>query len=319
MDTIKYLIANNIQSPVLLGMYCNNKEYYWDFGKFTTSNYFINPHRCIFDMGSLSSIITTLAILKSGVDIHSPIKNYLNQMLPMPLSAMPVATLLNHSSGLPQVGRTLLENSHMLLADTTSVYDHNVLDQDLANANLRDIGINETSHLGMALAGRVLENATKTDFSTFVHRYLLVPLGMSDSTYNIRNDVERYSRLVKCDQEYCYGSMNPAMGLKTSSRDMMRLLRANLRLESELEPMVRQMQHHYRLDRHYPVGKKHGLGWELHQSGSVFLSSSRSDDFSIVMCGHVDKPIGMYMVVFDNLLNIDDYGLEVLNLLLRSS
>lgn len=322
LDSIKNIISETTDQQLLLGMYYNEKEYYWEFGNFNSSNYLKSPHRSIYDIGSLSGSLAVLSILKSGIDINEPINRYIRQTLPMPLATMPVSSLLNHNSGLPEFGKLLLDNPDMIIVAENrshSLYDKSCLDRDLETCTLNNIGQHRYSHIGIALAGKILEQTVGVPYETYVHRELLVPLGMSDSTYTIRNDNDRMSRFTYLENEYTYGSLNPALGLKSSSRDMMRYLKANLRLNNELQDYVISMQR--KINSKHKKGsdpsKKYGLFWELIQGESVFIHSSISDEYSTVMCGHVDKPIGLYMYIRGNNQHIYNYGTEILNVLLR--
>jgi CubicO group peptidase (beta-lactamase class C family) len=95
------------------------------------------------------------------------------------------------------------------------------------------------SNYGYALAGYVVESATRTSFADYVHNEILVPLGMTRSSFAqpVPADLARDVAIsYRCSATGCtplqpdYRSAYPPGGLVTTAADMSRFLSAELGL-----------------------------------------------------------------------------------------
>ena len=267
----------------------------------------------LYCIGSLTKSFTASAIMqlneKGLVSLDDPIGKY----LPIELTAMgePVLIkhLLSHSSGLSALGY-----AEATLTAVTDFSDHwlpisspedlmvfmNGADEwAMAKPGERYAYLNE----GYILLGSVIKAVSGMDYSDYVKKNVLEPLGMKRSTYNeydVEQDKDVASPYVsdenseKIETRYPYGQMIADGGLMTSVVDVARFVQMflnrgtvdDVRVLSEesintmMTPKVKNSDIPLGSadDRYYAYGlriKSGFFGYNLvYHSGSVFGSSA---------------------------------------------
>ena len=129
----------------------------------------------LFDIGSISKEFNGVALLllqeKGLVNLHDPLRNYLRH-LPAWADSVPLATLLNYTSGLPLSAaksdkelETELVNLPSLAAKPGSTYAY--------------------SYSNVYLQRQVIEKVTHSNYKTFLGKNFFTPLNMSRSFVDI--------------------------------------------------------------------------------------------------------------------------------------
>jgi CubicO group peptidase (beta-lactamase class C family) len=188
----------------------------------------------LFQIGSVTKTLTMTAVLRLAsqrqLDLDTPIRHYLPDLRLADLAATDGVTLrllLTHRSGLPADGPLMTDRGDDALADLT--------------ARLAQVPILlppgfalSYSNLGLSVAGRVIEAVTGRTYEGTLKELLLDPLGMGHAFF-FAEDAIRYATAVgHADVEGSVHVMrpwqlpriwNPAGGLVTSARDLLRHLR----------------------------------------------------------------------------------------------
>lgn len=129
----------------------------------------------LFDIGSISKEFNGVGILllkeQGKLKLESPLSKYLNQ-LPKWADSIPVATLLNYTSGLPITGAT---NDAQLLEEL----------KQLKYLAFKPGSAYAYSYSNVYLQRRLIEKASGMDYNAFVEKYLLKPLKMEHTLMDL--------------------------------------------------------------------------------------------------------------------------------------
>jgi CubicO group peptidase (beta-lactamase class C family) len=200
------------------------------FGQADVANKVPATADTIYRIGSISKTFTATAIMRLAergkVDLDRPVTAYVPEFSirnrfagsrPMTLRA-----LLAHHSGLPSdVLRGMWVDRPVSLAQHVAA----LRDESLASPPQT---LYKYSNIGFSLLGRVIENVEHEEFSRVMQQTLLVPLGMSGSSFQLTPEIERrYARGYRHGQEAARLSLRdtPAGGMLSSVNDMSRWLR----------------------------------------------------------------------------------------------
>jgi len=166
----------------------NNSKvvYQHSFGIANTTTNIPVTDSTIFEIASLTKVFTSIALQtalqKNGISINEPIGTFVKGLAPG-ISSVTFAQLLSHTSG--------IIDSWPLKIDCAD----NVLDYF---AEAGDKGLFEKpgkvfsySNNGFALAGLALASINKTSYTKAVEDYILKPLQMTNSSFNIYDVVYR--------------------------------------------------------------------------------------------------------------------------------
>ncbi len=188
----------------------------------------VTPHT-LFRLASLTKLFTGMAILRlrdaGKLDLDDPVSKYLPEIngVVYPTGEHPpilIRYLVTHTSGLPRDGR---RTDGMSEADLLA---------GLKNLNLAFTpGSDEQySNLGMALAGLVVARASGITYREYMRRFVLDPLGMSESTWDPSTAAQPVAVGMVWDNQkegfrpiakgFNAGAMEPAGGLYSNLTDM---------------------------------------------------------------------------------------------------
>jgi len=138
----------------------------------------------MYGIGSTSKMFTTVAVMQlvdqGKIDLDTPIVQYIPEfkMKDERYKKITPRMLLNHSSGLN--GSSL---TNAFLFDDKDTFAHDTLLEQLADQTLKaepgaySVYCND----GFTLAEILVERISGMDFTSYIHRYITEPLGMSDT------------------------------------------------------------------------------------------------------------------------------------------
>lgn len=217
----------------------------------------------IYMLASVSKPLVGLAVAKlleepellaegmDALDLDADVNDYLQWDTPLahpdfPERPITLRQLLSHRSGL--VSDADFDYDTYPKPDTDQPLD-TFLREQLA---LEDAWLStapgdeeEYSNLGAALVGLIVERAAGVPFNEFCNQHLFTPLGMNDTRWHYRelSDAQR-QRLARphddTGQGYQHYTFNdyPSGSLRSSARDMARLLLALTNADTRLGPEV---------------------------------------------------------------------------------
>jgi len=136
----------------------------------------------MYGTGSVSKIFTTVAVMQlvdlGKIDLDTPVVQYIPEftMKDERYKQITPRMLLNHSSGLNGTSAT-----NIYLFEDNDTYAHDILLTQLAGQTLKaDPGaFSVYCNDGFTLAEILVENVSGMDFTSYIHRYITEPLGMT--------------------------------------------------------------------------------------------------------------------------------------------
>lgn len=187
-----------------------------------------------YRVGSVSKPFTALLLMicvEMGlIDLDAPVQTYLPDFQPTNKSGkkLTLRQMLSHRSGVVREGPVgnYFDDTQPSLADTV---------KSLNKTELVYEPETKTSYSNMALAtvGYVLEKTQKEEFTKLMQRKLLDPIGMTDSSFRLNDDLRK--RLPRAPMWTYHGrefpaptwefGMNPAGNLYSSVNDQAKFLK----------------------------------------------------------------------------------------------
>ena len=197
----------------------------------------------LFQMASISKWVTSWGIMKlvenGQIDLDAPVGDYLSRWA-LPATdydnrEVTTRRLLSHTAGfadgLGYGGFETLEEVQTLEASLTEAADAFDPESSGAGINLPADGTMRYSGASYTLLQLLIEEVSGRDFNEYMREEILVPLGMSRSTFvidrrNETNLAEFYDTDGSIATHYYYTAL-AAASLYTSSNDMVRFLTAH--------------------------------------------------------------------------------------------
>ena len=232
----------------------------------------------VFDIGSITKLFTALLLAdlatRGQVALDDPVARYLPDSVHLPVrNARPITLvdLVTHTSGLPLRPSNLVSNDP---ENKYAGYTADLLYQFLAGFQLpRDPGgAYEYSNVGYGLLGQALSRKLDQSFADAVQARITGPLGMRDTRIVPTRDMQArqalgYSDALAPVPHWDLGALASAGALRSTARDLMRLLEAQLGYrETTLRRALTAM-----LDTRRPGGMPPSqfiaMGWNVQMSG----------------------------------------------------
>ena len=208
-------------------------------------SYPMRPETC-FRIGSITKSFTSMAIMqlveRGKLDLDADVATYLPGFHPInPFAATPsgphgttvtLRKLMSHTAGIvrePKSGH-YLDDKRPPLEDTVA---------ELAVSTLKldpSAGVMQYSNAGIAVVGRVIEVISGLEYSDYVTRYILTPLGMTETSSGMAPGIR--ARLAPADMWTLAGDSpapvfdlggSPAGNIFSTTGDMARYAQCLLR------------------------------------------------------------------------------------------
>ena len=181
----------------------------------------------MYAAGSVTKMITTIAIMQlveeGKIELDTPITAYIKefQMLSPAYKKITTRMLLSHSAGLGTDYANGMTNKHF------SGYLGQVM-KTLSRTKLQSTPgeLSSYSNDGFSLAGEIIQRVSGKDFTSYVKRNILLPLGMNNSTFITKdNEAKRVAKTIKNKQElpYIYTNLSAAGAIATTPTDLAKL------------------------------------------------------------------------------------------------
>lgn len=228
--------------------------------------------RTIFEIGSLSSIMTSLLVAQevdfAKMNLDTSIRQYIST-LPENYNDVTVKDLATHMAGLPFLPAKKIQNKQDL---------QNYLQTECSDPEAEEEW--QYSHLGYGLLGEALETETGKDFAKLYYRHIALPLGMHNIAIEVVDrwehhfaqgyDKDNHTVTHKKDELF-----SAATGLKILAGDMQNFLIAAVGLRSISDRVLYPMR--MTQAAYVNLGdRKQGLGWEIHTLNKGTIPSLRA-------------------------------------------
>lgn len=323
-STVNIYLRNSANCGLSIAVYANKEVKYYNYGEVKRGTNQLPSGKTIYEIGSVSKTFTGIllaqAITDKKVNANDPVKKHLGEQyknLAYKGKAVELVHLANHSSRTHRLPFDLMNQPGY---DPLNPYAHYTKDMVLKYVAAMPIdtfpGIkSEYSNLGMGLLGIILEDAYKKTYEELITQYICQPLEMSD-TKLVLNEEQRarfatgYNNSGGETPYWNLGGLPGAGGIRSTSEDMMKFLKANL---AETNPAFKLS--HYST---FNDGKDNiAMAWHLFitkKANELTWHNGRTAGFAS-FCGFI-KSKDMGVVVLSNSGNpVDQIALGLLKLL----
>lgn len=244
----------------------------------------------IFEIGSVTKIFTALvladAVVRGEVTLDQPVSSLIPGAASHPGGrSITLLDLATHASGLARVPPGTWRASLRHPSDPHAGVSRDALVAAVARAPRRPPGRVRYSSFGFAVLGEALARATGEPYERLVLERVCGPLGLTDTGFDHGGlPVERlatgHSRHGRKLSRWTLAAMAAAGGLRSSARDLLRVVRAHLRPEeSPLERQIRMVvQSRLRVRKSHEVG----LAWFLLHGKALWHNGGTRGFFSFV-------------------------------------
>ena len=191
-----------------------------------------------FEIGSITKTFTgslLAALIADGtVTAETPIGTLVPSAYPLDpaVASITLRELATHTSGLPRLPESPAMTGRLLLhpanpyAGSTDDEIYTELTR-ITEAAIAKRGEEHYSNLGVALLGRVLEQAAGTRYETLVDTHILTPRGMTASAFE-RAAAGGHRTNLQPTPDWQLDGYNPAGGLVSTARDMTAYLKVEM-------------------------------------------------------------------------------------------
>lgn len=230
----------------------------------------------VFEIGSITKVFTATIladmVLKGEVKLEDPVRLYVPEDARIPTSGTREITLLDlatHRSGLPRMPANFHLSELRNRANPYKNYDADMMFRFLSVFQLPR-GIDERyeySNLGYALLGYALTRKAGKSYEELVLERVCRPLGLGDTTQTFSPGrkarlARGYTQDLKATLNWDLEAFAAAGGLRSTTNDMLRFMKANLGLtETKLGPALEMAQKPRRPAQ--SRWTRMGLGWHI--------------------------------------------------------
>jgi len=277
----------------------------------------------VFEIGSVTKVFTTavLAVMVESkeVSLLDPVAKFLPPTVRVPSKngkEIKLIDLATQTSGLPTVP------ANMRPKDFANPYADYTVQQMYAFLSgyelTRDIGEKyEYSNLGLGLLGHVLSLKAGLSYETLVAERILKPLKMSDTAVILRPELGArlaigHDKSGRPVSNWDIPTLAGAGALRSTVKDMLKFLEANLAVNGPLSPAIR-MTHAPRKSLGIDEWSI-GLGWHLRSAhgAEIIWHNGQTGGYHAFI--GFDQKTGIGVVVLHNAAaDIDDIGFHLID------
>jgi beta-lactamase class C len=244
---------------VAVELIINGKPYEYYFGVANRDTNEPVTRKTIFELGSISKVMTGLLVAQeidwAKMSLSDPLNKYLKD-LPASFQDMKLQDLATHTSGLPRNISSDVQTKEEVMS---------YLSNWKAEYNPEEEWL--YSNLGVGLLGYALEASTEKPYDKLYYRHVMLPLAMVNGV-EIPPALQKYYAQGYTQNGQIARPVNAkifpgAYGVKASASDMQKFLSAAIGLPGTPERVLYPM----RLTQSVfmRVGKDfQGLGWQIH-------------------------------------------------------
>ncbi|MEM7485533.1 MAG: serine hydrolase domain-containing protein [Bacteroidota bacterium] len=252
----------------IIGIVDKNGTYYYGFGRTSLQNNAKPDEHSIFEIGSITKTLTATLLadlqLKDEINIQVPLEEYLpilKNIYSDSTQIITLETLSTHTSGLPREPLNMNPNDDNRYRDYTTKN----LSDFLKDYKLDSIsGEFRYSNLGVLIIEQAIENQMSESYEKLLMERIIEPLDMTSTYFEVpyekRSKVVKGFRDNKETVELDLGQFQSMGGLRSTARDMLEYLKAEIGLKStDLDEAMQETQKiHFQDDKNTM-----GLGWEI--------------------------------------------------------
>jgi len=324
-ELVKPLIDNDILPSVTIGVVDRGTHWIGNYGKLSEDDPHPPTDKTIYEIGSITKVFTGIllahAIAAGEVTIDTTIGSIdasARELNPEVANSLQLWHLATHSSGLPRMP-TNLQPANPLHPYVD--YDRRLMLEFLHSVRLEKLPGTPSgySNYGLGLLGELLAMKTGTSYSDMLKQRITIPLKMKDTSVTVSPDARpRLAPPHQADgrrgEEWEFDAMAGAGAIRSTSRDMLRLIDAHLKLRQD--PLGAAIELAWR--QHLPGegdGFAMGLGWHIARDATTRWHNGQTGGYHSIL--FINRPLQAGVIVLSNsaAANVDALGETVMRLI----
>ena len=234
------------REAIMVGVYKQGTCYFKSEGHFSEDLFQLPDHNSVFQIGSLSKLITVNvlhSLIEEGlVSMDSTLGELLGDKYEIADTAQKVTLrqLVTHTSGFPRIPQAFFNKTvEHFGKDSVMVNPYSVLNFDDVISYLetcegqKESGNFEYSNFGSGLLGHVLEVVSGKDLNDLAYERIFNPLGMTMTSTTLNAEmkesvVQGYTRDGGTAEHWKFGALAGAGGFYSTAADMLSFLKTYL-------------------------------------------------------------------------------------------
>lgn len=322
---VQAYIDAEVVNAVSIGVVRGDQTWTADFGKLSATSDSSPNEKTIYEIGSVSKVFTGI-LLAHAVESE---KLKLDQSIGSLMTELKTANqevgdsillrhLSTHTSGLPRLPDNLVP------ADPTNPYadyDREKLIEFMKRvkpARGPDVS-GEYSNLAAGLLGDLLAANADVDYGTLLDRTICQPLGMQNTTVRLNADQQRrlappHNVARAPDHAWDFQAIAGAGAIRSSTEDMIRFIRANLKPKDDL--LGKSLDFAWKQHapaKEYPFAM--GLGWHIARDGKTRWHNGQTGGYHSMLMVNRELDAGVIVLCNTASGKVDAIGESIIQLL----
>jgi CubicO group peptidase (beta-lactamase class C family) len=277
-------IEKEVQSRIETGYHLNtvigvidkNGTRFYNYGQMSLTDSLKPNENSIFEIGSVAKIFTTALIADLELNKEIEINNSINQYMPVFEQVLKnnnriitLEDLINHTSGLPRNPTNVKRDDSNRYSDYSKADLIEFLSSYTVDSSTKEYVY---SNLAYLVLENVIENKTKKSYESLINDKIWGTLGMNDSYFTVpdakRDRLVTPYRTGEHVEELDMGQFPAGGGIKTTAKEMIRFIAAQLGIHSTTLDSALKLTHEERfsnIDGEFGLEYegKLGLAWDI--------------------------------------------------------
>lgn len=228
---------------ISVGFINNNEEFYTSFGKLNTESQTEINKNSIFEIASITKILTSNLIAQAVLENKIKIDDYIDNFLPKEYvlhenikNKIKISDLASHQSGLPDIDfAKLIElNPQQPISNVTQTTLTDIINNC---TELKDYGKYRYSTIGYTLLGQILEKVYGKSYEEIITNKIIKPLKMTNTLtkyFNVKNRTVGHNSEGGVQEFLIWNITAPTGLVKSNASDMISYLKAVLNEETPI-------------------------------------------------------------------------------------
>ena len=296
--------AKNPKSGISVGFIKNNQEHYIAFGNLSAESQVKIDKNTIFEIASITKILTSNLIAQAVNDHKIKIDDYIDAYLPKAYvlheklqNKIKISDLASHQSGLPDIDfAKLIELDPQ---QPTNYVTLKILASIINNCTeLQDYGKYRYSTIGYTLLGQIVETVYGKSYDQIISGNIIRPLKLKNTCtreFNVRNRTTGYNPNGGVQEFFKWNITAPAGLVKSSAADMVTFLKEVLNKETVIgKASILTEKSCYKAEN-----RELGLGINImtDEADTIYLKSGDSMGQSSIICYNRAKNWGIIILL----------------------
>jgi CubicO group peptidase (beta-lactamase class C family) len=265
----------------------------------------------IFEIGSITKIFTSYVLSELVVEKKIKLENRISEYLSInsiEAQKITIMQLSNHTSGLPRLPTNFYTHKNYNEKDPYKNYNENCLNEYLKNQIKLETEpgrVFNYSNLGYGILSYIISKLEGDEFQSIVNKRIFAPLGMTNSSFQIKRIVKGIDQNGKDANNWHGGILNGCIGIVSTTSDLMKYMNHLLKEDNEISSL--QMKESFKVENDYHIG----LGWGIRnvEKRKTISHGGGSEGYNSYM--KLDKVRKKGMVLLTNVSAFHEYRVEL--------